>query len=129
MKTQRESASYFAHVGQILQGEADDFCGSCVDLLVPHEGQVAGQRLYVSERRETKRQHGRQSLAIAARGGASGTPVLPAVLDTAGSVVRREVVCQDDSQQLEPHGVVFAVWVGASESFVNEAAGIKMCFW
>lgn len=49
LKTQWESASYFAHVGQILQGEADDFCGGCVDLLVPHEGQVARQRLYVSE--------------------------------------------------------------------------------
>lgn len=48
---------------------------------------------------------------------------LPVVLDPAGSVIGWKVVCQDDSQQLEPHRVVFAVWVGASESVINETAG------
>lgn len=48
------AASYFAHVGQILQREADDFCGSHVDLLIPHEGQVARERLDVPEFQKTK---------------------------------------------------------------------------
>lgn len=39
--------SYISHCGRIPQGEADDLCSCCVDVFIPYEGQVVGERLHV----------------------------------------------------------------------------------
>lgn len=56
--------SYIVHVGHILQGEADNFCSSCVDVFIPHKGQVARQRLYIPElKKQQKRMHSEVNFA------------------------------------------------------------------
>lgn len=49
--------------------------------------------------------------------------MLPLILDSTRSIVSREVVCQDDSQQLKSDRVVFAICIGAIKSFIYEAMG------
>lgn len=48
----------------------------------------------------------------------SNLQLLPLIFNSARRIVGREVVCQDDSQQLKPDRVVFAVSVSATKSLV-----------
>ena len=48
--TTEGKVSYIVHFSHILQDEADNFCSSCVDVFIPHKGQVVGERLDVPEK-------------------------------------------------------------------------------
>lgn len=48
----------------------------------------------------------------------SNLQLLPLIFNSARRIVGREVVCQDDSQQLKPNRVVFAVSISATKSLV-----------